>query len=238
MIQFKLSASVAHNLATDPKNKADKLSQTAITFIETWYKEKLYGRRKEFTSKTTDKGNIVEDESIEYAAKLLNWAAFKAVKNTERFENDFFKGIPDIWQVDMKNSYDCFSFPYFKSDTISKENFAQMQVYMDLTGLDFWQVVYTLMDMPEDMVKDEAWKDWKYKYKEKLEFTEVYEITKAKHTYSHLPDSLRIRVFDVHRDQDFIDKLKMRVGYANEYIGENLYKPEHDAIFQMYLNAA
>jgi len=108
MIKFKCRASAAHSLMTDPKNKADKLSQTSITYIETWYKEKLYGRRKEFTAKQTDKGNVVEEESIEYAAKVLGWAAFQAVKNEERFENDWLTGIPDLIGVDMKNSYDCF----------------------------------------------------------------------------------------------------------------------------------
>jgi len=238
MIKFKCRASAAHSLMTDPKNKADKLSQTSITSIETWYKEKLYGRRKEFTAKQTDKGNIVEEESIEYAAKVLGWAAFQAVKNEERFENNWLTGIPDLFGIDMKNSYDCFGFPYFASETITKENFAQMQSYMDLTGLNTYQVVYTLMDMPMDMVADEAFKDWKYKHKEKIEYTEVFEMVRAKHTYSHLPDSLRIRVFEVQRDQEFIDKLHMRVEYANEYIMQNLYKPEHDVIFQSYLNAA
>ena len=49
------------------------LSKTCITYLRKWVDEKIYRRKVEFTSKQTDKGNLVENDSINYASIHLGW---------------------------------------------------------------------------------------------------------------------------------------------------------------------
>ena len=65
-------------------------------------------------SKYIDKGNAVEVESLAFISKELDIPSL--VKNEESFENGFLTGTPDAildeYIIDVKNSWDCFSFLY------------------------------------------------------------------------------------------------------------------------------
>ena len=198
---FKCRASAAGLLMTNPRNKGEQLSETTKTYIQEWLKEKIYGVRKEISSKYIDKGLEFEDFSID---KMIEWLDLPfAIKNQERFEDDFFTGEPDLLLpdrvIDAKNSWDCFTFPLFDTEIPTKGYEYQVQTYMHLTGLKKASVVYILLDTPETK--------WS-----------------APISYENAPKEYRIKKFDFEYDHEIIAKLQSRVIQCREYINQLINK--------------
>lgn len=217
---FRIRASACGLIMTDPSTKAAReageLGQTAKTYCENWVKEQLYARRKEFTSKYTDKGNEVEASSIEYASEVLGWGL--VAKNEQNYRNDYMTGTPDIILadrvVDIKNSWDCFTFPLFDTDIPDKKYYWQGQVYMALTDKTNFELVYTLMNAPEHLIEQEARRsaDWG-----EVE-AELYDAVRDRMTYDELSSELRLKSFDVMRSSVDIERIEKRVQECREYI--------------------
>jgi len=230
MKQFKIRASGAYNLMGKKG-----LGQTGETYIETWLKENIYERSQEFSNKYVKKGIAKEDDLIKTLGTFMNVKDLK--KNEEHFEDDFMTGTPDVLPenelsdtvIDVKNSFDCFTFPLFVKDFISTEvktfktvedkivktiyaedYYAQGQVYMHLTGRTKYKLVYGLMDTPEEIIR----KDFKYHNKHNLE----YEEFRKDYLYEHLPVENRIKVFEFKYDPNYIKTIIKRVNEARKYI--------------------
>lgn len=221
MREFKIRCSAIGQIMTEPRSKSEKLSQTCKTYIETWLKEQLYERRKEFTSKYTQKGTTVEDDAIELASEVYGWGMVS--KNERFFEDEFMTGTPDIILArsvdDIKSSWDCFTFPLFEGNVPEKNYWWQLQGYMALTGKESAGLHYCLMDAPESLVDREARsKAWQMGLAEVDGV--IYDQIKAEMTYSHLPYKLRIKSFTVERDEDAIELVKARVLECRNYIAE------------------
>jgi len=171
------------------------MGKTVETHLQKWVKSKLYGIEPDIYSKYMDKGTRVEQESIEFAAEYLGWGM--CFKNEQHYQNEFITGTPDLVFPgivrDMKNSWDHETFPLFDEEP-PKDNYWQMQGYMDLTGADLAEVVYTLMNTPEDLV-----------------FGEPAD-------YSELPASLRVKTFRVDRNQADIESVYRRVELCRDYV--------------------
>ena len=198
MKEFKIRASASGKLMTKPRSKSEVLSKTTMTYLQEWTKQEVYGFRKSISSKYLDKGNAVEDDAIDYAAKKLGWLF--ASKNDEYFEDDFFCGTPDVILedkiIDIKSSWDCFTFPLFEDEIPNKDYFYQLQVYMHLTGKKKAELVYVLMNTPED-----------------IGYEEVFD-------YSHLSHKYRIKSFFIDYDEEVIEQLREAVLNSRDYINE------------------
>ena len=163
MKEFKIRCSAIGQIMGQPRAKAAKeageLSQTAKTYCETWIKEQLYSRRKEFTNKFVEKGLIIEDNSIDYIADQLGLGML--LKNEQHFSNDFMTGTPDVVLPDVvfdaKNSWDCFTFPLFDTEIPNKDYYWQGQGYMELCKKSHFKLIYTLMDTPMHLIEKEAY---------------------------------------------------------------------------------
>lgn len=194
---FKCRASAAGKLMTNPRNKADLLSQTTKSFVEEWIKQQIYGYRKEITSKEMNKGIIFEDTAIDKAIEWLDLPF--AIKNTERFTDEFFTGEPDLILpdevIDIKNSWDCFTFPLFEKEIPTDDYFYQVQVYMYLTGKRKSRVVYILLETPET-------------YNEPAK------------SYDHVDKKYKIKEFAFDYEPEVIEKLKERIINIRKYINE------------------
>src|SRR5699024_4433262 len=160
-------------------------SKTLQTYLQEKVKEQIYGVEKSFSSKYTQKGIEVEDKAIDYAIKALNLPF--VMKNEKPFEDEFFTGTPDIILddeiLDIKSSWDCFTFPLFVDSIMKKEGepyseyrnyYCQLQVYMYLTGKRKARLCYVLMNTPDGVA------DWE-----------------EKHDYSNIEDKYRIKTFNV-----------------------------------------
>lgn len=194
------------------------LPKGAITYCEDWVKEELYGVTKSYSGKYTEKGNLVEDDSIDFVAEQLGYGML--IKNEEFFSDKEFQGTPDVILkdiiIDVKNSWSHTTFPLFDTKIPDMAYYWQAQVYMALVDRDNYKLIYTLMDTPEHLVADEFEYDnpnelpWK-------EFLKGYQ-------YSHLDPDKRIKVFDIERNHADIKFLRGRVKQCRDYIDELLIK--------------
>lgn len=195
MEQFKIRASAAGTLMTNPRTKSETIAKTVKTFLHDWVKESIYGQRKEINSKYISKGLEFEDMAIDKAIEWLDLPF--ALKNKQRFSDDYFTGEPDLILadavVDIKNSWDCWTFPLFENEIPTDDYFYQVQVYMHLTGKKKASVIYVLLNTPETFNSMEI-------------------------SYDNVDVKYRIKSFDFEYQPEIIEDLKNRVIVAREYI--------------------
>lgn len=197
------------------------LGKTGETFLNNWLTEQVYDRRKDFANKYTDKGIRMEDAAIEYIGQQLN---LPCVKNEEWFEDEDLQGTPDIiieeksLVIDNKCSWDCFTFPFYAKEIPNKDYEYQLQGYMALTGKQNAMLVYTLMDADSDLINSEARKlSWREGFGGLVE-SELLDKVRHDMTYSNLPDILRIKVFEISRNEETISAIRKRAQVCKEYI--------------------
>lgn len=228
MKEFKIRASACGQIMTNPRAKKDieagVLSQTAKTYCETWLKEQLYNRKKDFSSKYTDKGNICEDNSLDFIAQQLEYGML--IKNEKHLDNHIMTGTPDVILkdliIDVKNSWDNFTFPLFEIDVPDKNYYWQAQCYMYLTGKAQYKLIYVLSDTPTNLIEKEAYYWCKDNGYDELDI-DVYKQFIRKMTYNDIDDKLKIKVFNIERNNEDISKIEKRVIECRNYI-ESLKK--------------
>jgi hypothetical protein len=195
---FKARASSAGALMVNPRSKTETLSKTTQSYLQDWAKEHIYGIRKQIKSKYIDKGLTNEDYAIDQAIKMLDLPF--VLKNVESFEDDYFTGTPDIVTdtevLDIKCSWDAFTFPLFADEIPTDDYFYQLQVYMHLTGRKSARLVYVLTDTPPE-----------------LQWGEIV-------SYESVADKFKIKKFTVEYQPEIIAQLQQRVLAAREYIYE------------------
>lgn len=218
---FKARSSCFSDIMTNPRSKGEILSQTCITYVHDWIKElpEFYDRRVEISNKYCDKGNKCEDDAIELAAAEFGWGLVS--KNEEYAEDEFFTGTADLLLaptvVDFKNSWSQKTFPLFEKEIPNKGYEMQGQGYMHLYNKEHFILLYCLLDAPEDIIEREARSRM---YNAGMsEMTEAFYATvAASMTYSHLPNHLRLKYFNVERDREFITTAQERVELIRKYI--------------------
>jgi len=220
---FKIRASACGKIMTNARKKGE-LSKTCTSYLEQWVKEQIYGRQKEISSKYMEKGLIMEDESIDFVNRYLGFDGLM-LKNEKHFKDDFMTGTPDVitkkFIVDVKNSWDFSTFPLFGGKP-NTDYYWQGQVYMHLTGVNHFKLIYTLMDTPEHLIEREAFsyaKRWGY---EKLT-DEIYNKFLHKMTYKDIEEKHKIKVFDIPKDDEAIEQIKQRVKECQDYINQLNY---------------
>jgi len=193
---FKVRASAGGKLMTEPRSKNETLSETTKSYVYEWLKEKIYGVRKQISSKYLNKGLKLEDAAID---KSIEWLDLPfAIKNEQFFENDYFTGTPDLIVdgvvYDTKCSWDCFTFPLFDENIPTKDYFYQLQIYMELTGCKKAVLVYILLNTPDELTYEE------------------------KHNYDNVDKKYRIKTYEVDYDSEVIEKLQNKVVEVRNFI--------------------
>lgn len=207
-------------LMTNPRKKGETLSASTKTYLKELHKESLFGRNKSISSKYLDKGIMVEEDSItlysEVTGKLF-------IKNKERLNNKFLTGEPDNKQnetiMDIKSSWDFHTFPLYETDIPTKDYYWQLHGYMALTGFKKAELVYCLVDTPHMLITDE-----KYRMCRKIGEIELpqdlEEEIERNLTYGDVPKELRIKKFEIERNDEDIEKIYQRVIECREYMNE------------------
>lgn len=223
---FRARCSGISIILSEPRSKSDSimgLSKTCITHVHEWIKSQpeFYGKSKGFKNKYTEKGILLEPESIKYAASQLAWGEVE--KNTVRLCNDYLEGETDIYLpklelvADIKNSWSQDTFPIFDVKIPITGYDDQLKGYCELWNVEKGLLIYTLMDAPEHMI-DKAARHRQYELgMDDLEM-ELYESVKSDMTYSQFPDRLRIKTFQVGRDNQRMQKVADKVEQINKYI--------------------
>lgn len=200
------------------------LGKTGQTFLKEKIIQHIFNRKKEFSNKYTQKGNIVENGSIEFADKYLKLGGIE--KNEEEFFNESMIGTPDVITeeliIDIKSSWDCFTFPFFNTEIPSKDYYWQAQTYMELLGHDNYKLIYVLMDTPTHLIERESYYWCKENGVEDLE-GQVFKQFQDKFTYSDIKPKNRLKVFNIKRNKEDIKKIYSRVEECREYISKLKY---------------
>lgn len=205
---FKIRCSAIGHIMTDGRSSG--LSKTTISYLDDWAKEQIYGRRKKIDSKYIEKGIIMEDAAIDFVSESYPEMPF-LLKNKTDYKNEYMTGTPDIIIpgeiIDIKCSWDCFTFPLFEQDIPEKNYYWQMQGYMTLVGRDRARVIYCLMDTPQEIVDRE------------IRFNPDAEVEIIQyHSYRKIPVKYRIKEFLIYRNNEDIARIETRVQECREYI--------------------
>lgn len=207
-------------IMTDSRTKG-QMGETCKSYLKELYVEKVYGIKKEVTSKYIEKGLMVEDSAIAL------YSAFNGgfyTKNDEWFKNDFLSGTPDIISdevvIDIKSSWSPHSMP-FKGDPIKKDYYYQLMGYMALTGLKMAKLAYVLIDTPFQLVEDEKRRlSWQMGAVSDLspEYLEACAEIDRQHDFSHIPVEKRIIEFDIEYDEKVVEEIYKRVAECRIYL--------------------
>lgn len=216
---MKIRCSAIGKIMTTPRSKGEVLSQTTKSYIKELVLEHKYGIRKEINSRYLDKGNMVENQSIELTEKVLDLDLI--VKNESYFENEFICGTPDIIMgdtiIDVKSSWSAHTFPFFLDEELpNKDYYYQLQGYMALTGATKGMVVYCLINTPEEIVLDEIRRtSWS---RHELDVTEETEAeVRQQHEFDHIPEVNRVKAYHIERNEDVIQAIYDRVNECKIY---------------------
>ena len=231
MINFSetlIRASSVGYLMVDPQSKADKeagiLSKTAQRHLLDVYIAEKYGRKRDIQTKQMKKGIEVEDQSIELLNKY--WGTSYS-KNQDRYTNGFITGHPDILDsgkvVDIKSSYDLWTFLGNLPDKLDSLYYWQLMSYMWLTGATKGHIAYCLSNTPFGIVEQEK----RYLLnrmdvisEESPEYVKEAMRLEFNMTFDDIDVAERVLIFTVDRNEDDIVRIQNRVEKAREYLHE------------------
>ena len=216
MKEFKLRASKGSVLL-----QTGKMGAGTKTYVQEWLISELTGKKKRIDSKYLKSGIEREPASLLRASKYFG---VELVKNSQQLENDFFTGEFDAKTddtiIDVKSSWDAFTFPFFETEP-DKGYVRQLQIYMDLTGLEKASLVYCLENGTEEMIESLSWKIAKEEGAEEPDISH-WEQAEKELNYDHLPENMRIKVFSFERDDKLIENMRQAVLDCREYINNEL----------------
>jgi len=220
------SSSIGY-LLTEPQTKADKeaglLSKTAQKHLLDVYIAEKYGRKKDIQTKQMRKGVEVEQESINLLSLYLKKPFFK---NEERFTNDYISGHPDIIDeciIDIKSSYDLWTFMGNLPDKLDNLYYWQMQSYMWLTGKQKATIAYCLVNTPYSIIEQEKYyllKNMDVISEESPEYVKEAMKLELNMKFDDIDIEERILMFNIDRSEDDILKIQYKVEKAREFLSE------------------
>ncbi len=199
-------------LMTNGRSKTDPLGETTKSLVRDIWIRETFGREKtDSINKYTQKGIMVESDSLELASQILGKSLFK---NDEQFSNSFITGTPDNIDRgvvrDIKSSYDLWTFASVNEEKARKDYFYQMLGYMWLTGKKKAQLIYTLVNTPEHLIVDEL-----YKLSFKVGETDQY---KKNYVFDDIPAEKRVKIFNFEFSREEIEAVKQRIRDSRNYM--------------------
>lgn len=217
---FKCRASAIGKILTNDRS-GKAMGETAKSYAKEWLIAEITGKQKDIKSKYLSRGNDMEQSAIDRVANYYNC---ELEKNEINLENEYFTGTFDakteIRVIDTKVPFDAFTFPFFVS-VVDSDYYGQLQIYMDLTGLRKASLCYCLENGSLEQIERLSWQISKELDKDEPDIDD-WEEAEKRLTYDHLPDEMRIKVFEFEYDEAYIAKAKQRVLDARNYIENEL----------------
>jgi hypothetical protein len=172
------------------------------------------------------KGVNAENEAIKLLSSIdgVNY-----VKNETKFSNRYIKGYPDIVDynvkkvIEIKISTDIVSFVNNHDSSLDKKYYYQMQGYLELTKIDYGEIVYCLVDAPQELIDYEI-----RKLKSKLYlrgYSDEMAAPLVERLYNNMvfdsvPYKRRIIRYKVHRNSDDIKSIYEKVKKCKTWISK------------------
>lgn len=198
---------------TGGRGKNDLMGETSKGLVrECWIKE-TFGREKFITTPAMQKGTMVESDSLDLLEKVTGKKFFK---NQKQLENDFITGTPDVIGedvvIDIKSSWDIFTFAGIDEDKAKRDYFWQLAGYAWLTGKNKVCLTYVLVDTPDLIMNDEL---YRMSFKIAEEETEKY---KNLYKYDDIDPKLRLKQYFWDVTQEDKDRIMNQVLVARDYM--------------------
>jgi hypothetical protein len=205
---------------TNARSKGGELSETCKTELTKIWIENEYRRKRDVTTKFTEKGIICEGESI----NLLNKKrGEKFVKNEKELSNEFICGTPDIigediW--DIKTSWDLLSYVQSDYDKANKTYYYQLLGYMILTDKVKGHIAYCLTNTPDTFITDELYKMSFQIDPETTEYKNLEKQIRLNMTFDDISENKRVKVFDFELLEEKKEELYKRIPLWRQYLNK------------------
>lgn len=224
-------------LFTEPQSKEDKLalklSATAKTHLIEIYARELWNVEKDIVTKQMQKGIQAEEDGLTLLSRVDKQLY---IKNDTREDNEWLSGHADIVTddliIDLKLSWDAFTFLPKLTEEVNKNYFYQLQGYMWLYGRQRSRISYALIDTPDNIIQGELYRllrSMDVVSEESPEYVAAAKKLTSNMKFSHIPIELRVINHFVDRDEEIIAKIPGKVEKAREFLAE-LHK-KHTALF-------
>lgn len=211
---LRIRASALGKIMTGSRDKNDPLGATCKSALRDIFIAENYGRERDFESMMIEKGNENENTGITMLSESLR-TFFK--KNEKFYQNDYFSGTPDIIDdgrvFDIKCNWSLHTF--FDAELTSQYEW-QGRVYMELTGCEFFNLVYVLTDTPEKLIQQQVNKIL-YKASEDVSRDEIEVAVRKELTFPDIPFEKRIKIFNIKHDPELIKKAKDKIDLCRGY---------------------
>ena len=213
--EYKFHCSALKNLMVTPRLKSEVLSETTKSFLNDIYIKEVFGREKSemVANKYVRKGVMCETDSLELLERVKGEKHFK---NNKMLENAYIVGTPDIITLDkikdIKTSWDLFTFFGVDEDQAQRDYYYQLLGYMILTGKKYAELVYCLVNTPEQMMNDEL---YRLKFYLPEEEAESYDIN---YIFDDIPEERRIKVFSFEYIKEEAELLEGKIKLSRVYL--------------------
>lgn len=178
-----------------------ELSAGGKTYIKSLVNQEVFGYKASVYTPEMQKGNDVEDESIELFNEVFG-SAF--MKHNQRVDNDFIQGECDVLGedvvVDIKSSWSIETFPAIGADGVDSDYEWQIRGYMWLYGVEYATLAYCMVDTPEGLRRP-----WESSYL---------------HEVNHIEPRLRVSTIEFVRDRALEEKIIEKVTAARVFYSE------------------
>jgi hypothetical protein len=224
---YKFRASQTGKLMTNARAKGETISETTKAYLLECFIRAKYGRDKTIISEAMIKGTMQEEDGITLLSRIDKKMY---VKNEDNWRNDFLTGTPDIIDgslvIDIKCSWDIFTFWKSRTSEINKDYYWQLQSYMDLLDLPKAKLVYCLTDTPDALIEGQKRRFmWDAGIKGEDQYNhEAFDQIEKQGKYSDIPIEERVFSFDVERSQPDIEALHIRIMEARIWMVEQFYE--------------
>lgn len=232
---IKFRCSSLGYIMTEPRSKSELLSETTKTHLVDKFVSAKYGRETDIQNKYISKGLAVEEDSITLYSRVTK-QFFK--KNELTLDNEFISGTPDLFTgsiiheadtiIDIKSSWDIFTFFRTTQDKLNKMYYWQLQGYMALTGAKSSRLVYCLVNTPEPLIYDEKnklkWKMGVINPETDENFQKACDELDKVMKYDDVPMEERFNEITIERNDADIERLYERVKQCREYMNQYLFK--------------
>jgi hypothetical protein len=205
------------------KKKDEVLSETTKSYLEILVKEQLFNRSKELSNKYLEKGNLVEEDSLDL---ITTHYGQLFVKNKETLSNDFIKGTPDLILdekvIDIKSSWDLWTFPLFDKTIENKDYYWQLQCYMWLTQKKKAELIYCLNNTPDHLIVAEKRKQsWNTAFFDGTpEAIAAEEKIDREMIFDDISAAQRIKVLALEYEPSAIIDLQERIVFCRDYMNQ------------------
>jgi hypothetical protein len=130
------------------RDKEDSLPTGAKSYLDTVFDDLFWRRKRILGNKYLDKGLMNEQDVLELHSQIDGNTYWK---NTEQFENEYVKGMPDnIYKPEekVKDAKANFDLESFRKADLNSTYLWQGKGYMWLTGLKKFELMYGLVNNP------------------------------------------------------------------------------------------